>query len=276
MLSSQLALLHTEKAELSQSLSALEAELALKGEELHTLQSHLAAERESRVKTAEALQNQLNEKVPDLTYDRVRLRSNGRLHLNRCPQESREQALESQVEEARWSCLRGAVEEAQEMVQAALAHIDHPGDISCTSPAGENLREVSSVLLGRPFTCPSSLQTTWRLAARHRWTPWSGSTPAGTPSWLTAQVGPGLAGTGCLDRTWTGAGAGTGRGPGLRLRRGQERGRGRPAVSGPSSVPAGFPELVRAVFQCGHVISDTMVQGSATSHMVLEEKGEGK
>lgn len=39
---------------------------------------------------------------------------------------------------------------------------------------------------------------------------------------------------------------------------------------------AGLPELVRAVFQCGHVISDTIVQGSATAHMVPVEKGEGE
>lgn len=114
------------------------------------------------------------------------------------------------MEEARWSCLHGAVEEAQKMVQAALAHIDDPGHISCTSSAGEKLNKLSSVLVGRSFsTCPCSLQTTWRLAARPRWTPWSGSTPAGRPSWLTAQVGPGLAGTDRLDRTWAGAEAGT-------------------------------------------------------------------
>lgn len=54
-----------------------------------------------------------------------------------CPQESREQALESQVEEARRSCLQGALEEAQKMIQDALAQIDDPVHISCTSSAGK-------------------------------------------------------------------------------------------------------------------------------------------
>lgn len=65
MLSTQLVALETEKAELLQSLAAVEAELAVQGEELQRVQSHLATERESAVKTAEVLQNQLNEKVPE-------------------------------------------------------------------------------------------------------------------------------------------------------------------------------------------------------------------
>lgn len=48
------------------------------------------------------------------------------------------------------------------------------------------------------------------------------------------------------------------------------------ALNGLSLVHPGFPELVRAVFQCGHLISDTIVQSSATSHMVPVEKGEGE
>uniref|UniRef100_A0A674NS57 Huntingtin interacting protein 1 n=1 Tax=Takifugu rubripes TaxID=31033 RepID=A0A674NS57_TAKRU len=68
-----------------------------------------------------------------------------------CPQESREQALESQVEEARRSCLQGALEEAQKMVQDALAQIDDPAHISCTSSAGKtrsgsSMDAVSSLL----------------------------------------------------------------------------------------------------------------------------------
>lgn len=63
VLSTQLVALETEKAELVQSLSKVEAELAVRGEELERVQSSLATERESGVKMAEALQNQLNEKV---------------------------------------------------------------------------------------------------------------------------------------------------------------------------------------------------------------------
>ncbi|CAG06219.1 unnamed protein product, partial [Tetraodon nigroviridis] len=37
---------------------------------------------------------------------------------------------------------------------------------------------------------------------------------------------------------------------------------------------SGLPELVRAIVRCGHLIGDTIVQGSATSHMVPVEKGE--
>lgn len=62
----------------------------------------------------------------------------------RSAQESREQALETQVEEARWSCLHGAVEEAQKMIQDALAQIDDPVHISCTSSAGKKLSHIAS------------------------------------------------------------------------------------------------------------------------------------
>lgn len=35
-------------------------------------------------------------------------------------------------------------------------------------------------------------------------------------------------------------------------------------------------ELVRVVIQCGHLVGDTIVQGSATSHMVPVEQADGK
>lgn len=35
-------------------------------------------------------------------------------------------------------------------------------------------------------------------------------------------------------------------------------------------------ELVRAVTQCGHLVGDTIVQGSATSHMVPVEQADGE
>lgn len=53
------------------------------------------------------------------------------------PQESREQALESQLVAARWSSLQGAVEEAEKIIQDSLAQIDDPAHISCTSSAGQ-------------------------------------------------------------------------------------------------------------------------------------------
>lgn len=55
------------------------------------------------------------------------------------PQESREQALESQLVAARWSSLQGAVEEAEKIIQDSLAQIDDPAHISCTSSAGQKL-----------------------------------------------------------------------------------------------------------------------------------------
>lgn len=67
VLSSQLAALASEKVELVQSLSKVQAELVVRGEELERVQTSLATERESGVKTAEALQNQLNEKVKSIS-----------------------------------------------------------------------------------------------------------------------------------------------------------------------------------------------------------------
>uniref|UniRef100_A0A8D3CUR1 Huntingtin-interacting protein 1-related protein n=1 Tax=Scophthalmus maximus TaxID=52904 RepID=A0A8D3CUR1_SCOMX len=39
---------------------------------------------------------------------------------------------------------------------------------------------------------------------------------------------------------------------------------------------AGVSELLRVVTQCGHLVGDTIVQGSATSHMVPVEQADGK
>lgn len=73
-LGSQLEALQSEKAELVQSLSALEAELVSRGAELERAQGLLAAERESGAKAAETLQNQLNQKVSQSAGPAGRLR----------------------------------------------------------------------------------------------------------------------------------------------------------------------------------------------------------
>ncbi|XP_041851507.1 huntingtin-interacting protein 1 isoform X2 [Melanotaenia boesemani] len=176
VLGSQLASLESEKAELVQNLSKVEAELATQGEELQRVQTFLATERESGVKAAEALQNQLNEK------------------------ESREQALESQLEAARWSSLQGALEEAEKIIQDSLAQIDDPAHISCTSSA--------EYLASR---CQASLDCVGRLHQTRE-------------AFLADN--------------------------------------------------AGLSELVRVVTQCGHLVGDTIVQGSATSHMVPVEQAD--
>lgn len=176
VLSNQLVALESEKAELVQSLSKVEAELTVRGEELERVQRSLATERESGVKTAEALQNQLNEK------------------------ESREQELESQLVAARWSSLQGAVEEAEKIIQDSLAQIDDPAHISCTSSA--------DYLASR---CQASLD--------------------------------------CMDRLQS----------------------AREAFLADSTGVSG---LVRVVTQCGHLVGDTIVQGSATSHMVPVEQAD--
>ncbi|KAM4627474.1 LOW QUALITY PROTEIN: huntingtin-interacting protein 1 [Polymixia lowei] len=169
-LSMQLSTLESEKAELVESLTKKAAELTCQGEELERVQSSLASERESGVKTAEALQNQLNEK------------------------ESRELVLESELVAARWASLQGAVEAAERIVQDSLAQINEPAHISCTSSA--------DYLASR---CQASLDCMDRLHSARE-------------AFLT-------------DNT-------------------------------------GVLELVGAVTQCGHLVGDTIIQGSATSHMV--------
>uniref|UniRef100_A0A3P8P060 Huntingtin-interacting protein 1-related protein n=1 Tax=Astatotilapia calliptera TaxID=8154 RepID=A0A3P8P060_ASTCA len=160
VLGTQLAALESEKAELVQSLSKVEAELAARGEELERVQSSLVTERESRVKSAETLQNQLNEKVMNSNISPCKLLNFSHFKSSTwetraalsvqiamfvsltvcvCPQESREQALESQLAAARWASLQGAVEEAEKIIQDSLAQIDDPAHISCTSSAGQNL-----------------------------------------------------------------------------------------------------------------------------------------
>ncbi|XP_077578906.1 huntingtin-interacting protein 1 [Stigmatopora nigra] len=169
-LGTQLAAMESEKAVLVESLSQLETKLAGQVVELERVQSSLATERESGVKTAEALQNQLNDK------------------------ESREQVLESQLETARWSNLLAAVEEAEKIVQDSLAQIDDPAHISCTSSA--------DYLASR---CQASLDCVEQLL------------PA-RDAFLTDETG--------------------------------------------------VSQLLKVVTQCGHLVGDTIVQGSATSHMV--------
>ncbi|XP_051534940.1 huntingtin-interacting protein 1 isoform X2 [Myxocyprinus asiaticus] len=110
-LSTQLSALESEKAGLMGTISQKESELAGLGLELERVQSSLTTERESSIKAAEALQNQLNEK------------------------ESHEQALESELVSLRWAALRGALEEAERIVQDSLDQLDDPAHISCTSSA---------------------------------------------------------------------------------------------------------------------------------------------
>lgn len=59
----QLAALEMEKNGLMDTVSQKDVELAALAVELERVQGSLASERESGVKAAEALQNQLNEKV---------------------------------------------------------------------------------------------------------------------------------------------------------------------------------------------------------------------
>ncbi|XP_050985524.1 huntingtin-interacting protein 1 isoform X2 [Labeo rohita] len=110
-LSTQLSALEAEKVGLMETVSKKEAELANLGVELERVQSSLTNERESGVKAAESLQNQLNEK------------------------ESREQALESELVTLRWAALRAALEEAGRIVQDSLNQLEDPAHISCTSSA---------------------------------------------------------------------------------------------------------------------------------------------
>ncbi|XP_046891906.1 huntingtin-interacting protein 1 [Hypomesus transpacificus] len=175
-LASQLSGLEAQKAELAQTLSAKEEELSGLGEQLEHVQSALTSERESGVKAAEALQNQLNEK------------------------ESREQVLESQLLATRWAALQGAVEEAERIVQDSLTQIDDPAHISCTSSA--------DYLASR---CQASMV--------------------------------------CVERLHS-------------------------ARDGYLADHTGASELVRALTQLAHLVGDTIVQGSATSHMVPVEQAD--
>ncbi|XP_036379527.1 huntingtin-interacting protein 1-like isoform X2 [Megalops cyprinoides] len=110
-LSSQLSALEEERTQLAETVAQKEAELTGLGAELERLQGSLTSERESGVKVAETLQNQLNEK------------------------ESREQALESQLVAARWAALQGALEEAEQIIQDSLTRLEDPAHTSCTSSA---------------------------------------------------------------------------------------------------------------------------------------------
>uniref|UniRef100_A0AAQ5XPN3 Huntingtin-interacting protein 1-related protein n=1 Tax=Amphiprion ocellaris TaxID=80972 RepID=A0AAQ5XPN3_AMPOC len=181
VLGTQLSALESEKAELVQTLSKVEAELAVRGEELERVQMWPMI-------------------ILTSTF-RPSVISNP-LCVCLTPQESREQALESQLVAARWSSLQGAVDEAEKIIKDSLAQIDDPAHISCTSSA--------DYLASR---CQASLDCVGRLhSARDAF---------------------------LADNT-------------------------------------GVSELVRVVTQCGHLVGDTIVQGSATSHMVPVEQADGK
>ncbi|XP_058269751.1 huntingtin-interacting protein 1 isoform X2 [Hemibagrus wyckioides] len=175
-LSVQLAALEMEKNGLMDSVSQKDVELAALAVELERVQGSLASERESGVKAAEALQNQLNEK------------------------ESREQALESEIVSVRWAALRAALEEAERVVQDSLAQLDEPAHISCTSSA--------DYLISR---CQTAVE--------------------------------------CVDR----------------LQSAKDRF---------ASDDTDVTELVRSVAQLAHLVGDTIIQGSATAHMVSVDQAE--
>uniref|UniRef100_A0AAQ4NX89 I/LWEQ domain-containing protein n=1 Tax=Gasterosteus aculeatus aculeatus TaxID=481459 RepID=A0AAQ4NX89_GASAC len=166
VLGTQLLALQSEKAELVQCVSKVEAELAVRGEELQ----------------------------------RVQIQPCVCVCVCARPQESREQALESQLVSARWSSLQGAVEEAEKIIQDSLAQIDDPAHISCTSSA--------DYLASR---CQAALDCMGRLHSA-------------TEAFLADDTG--------------------------------------------------VSALVRVVTQCGHLVGDTIVQGSATSHMVPVEQAD--
>ncbi|TSQ46632.1 Huntingtin-interacting protein 1 [Bagarius yarrelli] len=172
-LSVQLAALEIEKAGLVDTVSQKDVELASLVAELERVQSSLASERETSVKTAEVLQNQLNEK-----------------------------ALESEIVSVRWAALRAALEEAERVVQDSLAQLDEPAHISCTSSA--------DYLISR---CQAAVE--------------------------------------CVDRLQSAKDS---------------------FVSDNSDVT----ELVRVVAQLAHLVGDTIVQGSATAHMVAEEQADAQ
>ncbi|XP_058854244.1 huntingtin-interacting protein 1-like isoform X2 [Acipenser ruthenus] len=175
-LSSKIEVLEQDKGGLAEAVTQKEAELSVLGAELEQLQSTLSSERESAVKAAEALQNQLNEK------------------------ESREQALERQLAAERLALLRSSVEEGQRIIQDALARLEHPTHIGCTSSA--------DYLVSRSQAALESLN---------------------------------------------------------RLQAGQQQ-----YLSDPTDVS----ELLRAVAQLAHLVGDTIVQGSATSHMAPLEQAD--
>ncbi|XP_061104089.1 huntingtin-interacting protein 1 isoform X2 [Conger conger] len=129
-LQARLSALEEERAGLAETVAQKEAELTGLGAELERVQGSLASERESGVKVAESLQNQLNEK------------------------ESREQALETQLVSARWAALQGALEEGGRIIQDALSCLEDPAHISCTSSA--------DYLVSR---CESALESVGRLQA---------------------------------------------------------------------------------------------------------------
>ncbi|KAK1157438.1 huntingtin-interacting protein 1-like isoform X2 [Acipenser oxyrinchus oxyrinchus] len=175
-LSSKIEALEQDKGGLAEAVTQKEAELSVLGAELEQLQSTLSSERESAVKTAEALQNQLNEK------------------------ESREQALERQLAAERLALLRSSVEEGERIIQDALARLEHPAHIGCTSSA--------DYLVSRSQAALESLN---------------------------------------------------------RLQAGQQQ-----YLTDPTDVS----ELLRAVAQLAHLVGDTIVQGSATSHMAPLEQAD--
>ncbi|KAK6475389.1 huntingtin-interacting protein 1-like isoform X1 [Huso huso] len=175
-LSSKIEALEQDKGGLAEAVTQKEAELSVLGAELEQLQSTLSSERESAVKAAEALQNQLNEK------------------------ESREQALERQLAAERLALLRSSVEEGQRIIQDALAWLEHPNHIGCTSSA--------DYLVSRSQAALESLN---------------------------------------------------------RLQAGRQQ-----YLSDPTDVS----ELLRAVAQLAHLVGDTIVQGSATSHMAPLEQAD--
>uniref|UniRef100_A0A8B9HKJ7 Huntingtin interacting protein 1 n=1 Tax=Astyanax mexicanus TaxID=7994 RepID=A0A8B9HKJ7_ASTMX len=119
-----------------------------------------------------------------------------------CVQESREQALESELEALRWTTLRAAVEEGEKIVQDCLAQLEDPTHISCTSSA--------DYLISR---CQAAVESVDRLQS----------------------AGDGF-------------------------------------VSNNTDVS----ELVRAVAQFAHLVGDTIVQGSATAHMVPVDQADGE
>uniref|UniRef100_A0A8C4XBR1 Huntingtin-interacting protein 1 n=1 Tax=Erpetoichthys calabaricus TaxID=27687 RepID=A0A8C4XBR1_ERPCA len=110
-LNSMIQTLEQEKDSLTEMMNQKTTEVSSLNAELQRVQGALESEQQSSAKAAEALQNQLNEK------------------------ETQEQALERQHDIERLALFYLTLEEAEKIVQDALARLDDPAHASCTCSA---------------------------------------------------------------------------------------------------------------------------------------------
>lgn len=160
MLNSSLAALQAEKERLMRSVSERDAELSSLKQAAQLKESSLLQERDKSIRELGELQGKLKEKVRPTNVLNVFLsvtqvfKVHADVFVDVRLQSSREEQLQQKLLEEQFSLLQATVTEAENIIQDAVAKLDDPLHIRCTSSPG-NVTPSIKFLFRKFFHVPN-------------------------------------------------------------------------------------------------------------------------